>query len=299
MRPLGWRNRSAKLMSESTDCSVNSGTLYRLVSLSPLQWEPVRDFTNATWTWHTVTERNTQPVTAQDIGKVGYQANTDMYYRLTGINPAVWQAVPNPLSTSSPFELSTGAADADSYHDYFRLQIAFEDVWAELLDGGLEKTGKQLYAMWDSVMDSTLEKLNEDDRTKVFGSQTLDISDVDELKNFLENLKILLGLSAPPSQNAQDNSRAPVFVYDGSWKPSLDFELAKMMLDDGYIPGRTDWRPSWPVEEAMEKAGYKRPPMPAPPGPPEVIFPDLSKLLTELDKMLVETYRSTSSRQLR
>jgi hypothetical protein len=39
----------------------------------------------------------------------------------------------NPsTNTSSPFELSTGAADADSYHDFFRLQIAFDDVWAEL-----------------------------------------------------------------------------------------------------------------------------------------------------------------------
>src|SRR5690348_5636106 len=55
-----------------------------------------------------------------------------------------------------PFELSTGAADADSYHDFFRLQIAFEDVWAELLDSGIQTTGESLYATWAALMGTAL-----------------------------------------------------------------------------------------------------------------------------------------------
>src|SRR5262249_13731628 len=121
----------------------DTGTLYRLVSLSPLQWEPVQDFTNATWTWPNVTARNTEPVTPDDIGKTGYRADTNTSSRLASPAPAVWQHVPNPSNTSPPFELSTGAADADSYHDFYRLQIAFEDVWAELLDKSIERLGEQ------------------------------------------------------------------------------------------------------------------------------------------------------------
>ena len=67
--------------------------------------------------------------------------------------------MPDPSSTSAPFELSTGAADADSYHDFFRLQIAFEDVWAELLDTTIEPTGKKAYALWDALMDQGLASL--------------------------------------------------------------------------------------------------------------------------------------------
>jgi hypothetical protein len=43
------------------------------------------------------------------------------------------------------------------YHDFSRLQVAFEDVWAELLDQRIQQAGEQLYAAWDALMDPSVE----------------------------------------------------------------------------------------------------------------------------------------------
>src|SRR5262249_52749120 len=153
-------------------------TLFRLSSVSPkVVWQPVQNFTTATWTWPNAAARNAQPVTTNDVGKIGVQTDIDTYYRLTGATPAVWQAMPNPTNASSPFELSTGASDADSYHDFFRLQIAFEDVWAELLDTRIAQLAQQLYATWDALMDESADRYDDSgatDRKKRFSTLPTD-----------------------------------------------------------------------------------------------------------------------------
>jgi hypothetical protein len=232
-----WADQAARLAQQVTGTDLGKyglqrdlGTLYRLANLSPLQWEPVRDFTNATWTWRNVTARNNEPVTVDDIGKTGFQADIGTYYRLTGIDPAVWQPAPNPYSTSSPFELSTGAADADAYHDFFRLHIAFEDVWAELVDQKIGSTAEQLYAQWDSLMDQSTDHLNEIDRQRIFNSAPPgNITGVEELQKFLNNLKILLGISASPG---------PIHISSGSGSayPSSPVIIAPPTASDITFP---------------------------------------------------------------
>ena len=176
--------------------------LFRLASVSPLVWKPVQDFTSATWTWPNLWARNTQPVAAGDVGKTGFQVDTNTYYRLTSVAPAVWQVSANPANTSRPFELSTGASDADSYHDFFRLQIAFEDVWIELVDSQIEGVAKALYAHWDALMDPSRDNSGLTDRGRLFAAEpTGGITGADELQNFLNNLKIQLGITSAGSSN--------------------------------------------------------------------------------------------------
>jgi hypothetical protein len=305
----------------------DTGTLYRLVSVSPLRWEPVRDFTKATWPWPNVTARNAQQVTTDDIGKIGYQADTNTYYRLTETAPAVWQPVPDPSSTSSTFELSTGASDADSYHDFFRLQIAFEDVWAELLDPTIEPTGKQAYALWDALMDQGPDSSHDKDRQKRF-AQTSDgnITGVDEHNKFLDNLKIQLGITA-----AAPASITPLEITQLRDAVVGTLKGCNMLLNEvnragtGNPQGWTDtqkWLDSTAgnndsplYDDLADFPGIKRrdvfdsirnriqsltPTPPTPPGKPqvpppptsqEVTFTALGKLLAELDDLLKEKYR--------
>ncbi len=118
---------------------------------------------------------------------------THTLFQLTNATPPVWQIVPNPTNTSAPFELSTGAADADSYHDFFRLQIAFEDVWAGLLDQRLQPIGEQLYAQWDALMDQSadFDDTGATDRAKTFSTPpTESISGEKELDDFIADLKV-------------------------------------------------------------------------------------------------------------
>src|SRR5262249_33732867 len=137
----------------------DTNILFRLTSADPVVWQPVQTVTTPTWTWANQAARNAtaKSVTPDDIGKIGVQTDTNTLFELTSPVPTVWQPVPNPTNTSSPFELSTGASDADSYHDFFRLQIAFGDVWAELLDQKIPLLANSLYAQWDSLMDQNLD----------------------------------------------------------------------------------------------------------------------------------------------
>jgi hypothetical protein len=200
-----WPNKAARDSEVVSDLDVGKygletdvNTLFRLASASPTAvWQAAQNFTNATWTWLNITARINQPVLPGDVGKVGYQSDIDTYYLLTSATPPVWQPVPNPTSTSQPIEISTGAADADSFHDFFRLRMAFEDVWAELLDDGIAQKGQQLYAMWDALMDTDPAKYDDTgatDRQKRFPLMpTGDIAGTDELQNFLDTLATLLG----------------------------------------------------------------------------------------------------------
>jgi hypothetical protein len=124
--------------------------LFKLASISPVVWQPVRDFTVATWTWRNQRARENEAVLAADVGKIGYQVDIDKYFILDQLNPTVWKLAANP--NAGPFEISTGASDAVAYHDYYRLQIAFEDVWAELLDDSIGTTAQAFYAKWDALM---------------------------------------------------------------------------------------------------------------------------------------------------
>jgi hypothetical protein len=216
-----WPNQAARNAEVVGDLDVGKygfqtdvNTLYRLASASPnTVWQPVQDFTNATWTWPNASARMNQPVLPGDVDKVGYQSDIDTYYLLTAAAPPVWQPVPK-----QPIELSTGAADADSYHDFYRLRIAFEDVWAELLDTGIQQTGQQLYAMWDALMETLPPPVGYDDsgaadRGKRWpglpvdqNGNPLDIAGADELQNFLNNLSILLGDQGVSLQGAVQGS---------------------------------------------------------------------------------------------
>jgi hypothetical protein len=325
-----WADQPGRLGQAVSDADLgkyglqlDTGTLYRLVSLAPVRWEPVRDFTTATWTWRNATERDNQPVTAADVGKIGYQADTDTYYKLTGAAPVAWHQVPSPSTTSPPFELSTGASDADSFHDFFRLQIAFEDVWAELLDQKLESLGQQAYAAWDALMDQAPDGSHEKDRLKQFApAPGNSITGVDELTTFLGNLKILLGLTS--------SGPSPVIPLEISGlKSAVDAVLqgCDMLLRElnwagsdivawRYPGGGDGWLnstagnninhsapddlapfPGWARKDVFTNirnllaqsfagaAGASGPP------PPEVTFPELANLLTELDAALKEKYR--------
>lgn len=116
----------------------------------------------------------------------------------------------NP-SNGSPFELSTGASDADSYHDFFRLQIAFQDIWSELLDSKIMATGQMLYSVWDALMGDKLED------PKFFPNGPPDIRGETELIEFMDFLKGQFGISTSSS-----NSTPP---------PALLKQMANLLAD--------------------------------------------------------------------
>ncbi len=323
-----WADQVARLAQQVSQADLGKyglqrdiSTLYRLVSLSPLRWELVRDFTTASWTWQNVTARDAEKVTADDVGKIGYQADTNTYYRLTGTAPAVWQHVPAPSSTSPPFELSTGAADAESYHDFFRLQIAFEDVWAELLDQTIDSAGKQAYALWDALMDQGPDSSHDKDRQKKFHQAPKgDITGVDELNKFLDNLRIQLGITAAapvstvPLEITQlrdavadtlkgcnmlltelnrvgTNIKIPAWEHGDLWLASKAGQNDNPQSPDDlrYFPGIKRGDIFDTILNRVQSLTPSQPP--AGPAAPEVTFPDLSKLLRELDRSLREKYR--------
>ena len=311
--------------------------LYRLSSVTPATtWQAVTDFSNATWTWINVVARTAQPVTASDVGKIGFQSDIDTYYQLSAASPAVWKAVPNPSSSSPTLELATGASDADSYHDFFRLQIAFEDVWAELLDTNISKVAQQLYATWDALMDTSTD-LNypayddsgATDRGKRFaaapaadvplGPNPKDIAGADELLNFMSNLSIFLGV--PSGGAGTSNVPADVTLLKTAVAQTLagcNMLLTEMNREGSRLPIGSAWdHDKWlnatpgnndntgdPDDLASFPPGTRRADVfnnianglaalspPNNPADPTVSFPDISKLLTQLDGMLKERYR--------
>jgi len=111
------------------------------------------------WTWDDDYAREHQHVTAADVQKYGYQVDIDSYFKLDNLNDPAhpqWTLQPNSDATSNPLELATGASDAVAYHDFYRLQIAFEDVWAELIDKSVGTTAQEFYAKWDALMNTSL-----------------------------------------------------------------------------------------------------------------------------------------------
>jgi hypothetical protein len=178
---------------------VDANCLYQLIAIVPaVVWEPIHIGPVSTWTWQNQVARQNQAVQPSDLGKVGLQLDINSLFRLVNAQPPIWQPIANPNNTSSPLELSTGAADADSFHDFFRLQIAFEDVWVELFDANVKKLAEQLYAKWDAIMstyDDTGEAENADRKTQFSEPPNPPvIGGAQELQDFIDNLKIVLGL---------------------------------------------------------------------------------------------------------
>ena len=189
-------------------------------------WQPVRDFTLATWTWRNEAVRLREAVVNGDVGKIGYQADIDSYFRLDNATGPVWTPVPTPNASSAPFELATGASDADSYHDFYRLQIAFEDVWAELIDESIGITAQAFYAKWDALINKGMR--SDDERTEAFDDIPVEnIGGYDQLQNFLNEVRLILGLPT-----VQVSSSANTENYESYFDNIvLDIRSARACLD--------------------------------------------------------------------
>ena len=293
---------------------TDANILFQLTSASPnpVVWQPVQIGTTATWTWANLQARTLQKVTPDDVWKIGVQTDINTLYQLTRATPPIWQVVPNPTNTSSPFELSTGAADADSYHDFYRLQIAFKDVWAELLDQGLKKAGEQLYAQWNALMDQTLDDRGEGPtgRAKTFDPIPSDyISSADELTKFIDGLKIQLGIGSTGSTDtlAEITQLKNDLFLTLQGCDMLLRELNRVGTDDGtgsstfdntWLTGTRDGPDS--TDMAAFPAGVQRQEVftrilndlqSQSLSGEDLSFPDLMKLLKTLDTMLKEPYR--------
>jgi hypothetical protein len=318
-----WADQAARQAQAVTQGDVgkygiqtDTNILYRLTSATPLVWQPVQTGTTATWSWPNLAARTAQAVTQDDVGKIGIQTDINTLYQLTSAIPPVWRAVPNPTNTSTPFELSTGAADADSYHDFFRLQIAFRDVWAELLDQNIQQTGETLYAQWNALMDqsSSFDDTGHTDRTKTFTPPPTDISGVLELQNFIDNLKLHLGIGSGGSTST------PVEITQLKNDIFETLQGCNMLLTELNRVGNEvntgkgaggQGKPGWSGDLWLNdtQATFGDIPFPGiqrrdvfntilngvqslpPPSTRDITFPDLTQLLTSLDTMLKETYR--------
>jgi hypothetical protein len=319
-----WPDETGRLAQSVTENDVGKygiqadvNILFRLSSTDPSLWQPVQPGTPITWTWMNLAARTAQAVTPDDVGKVGIQTDINTLYQLTNAAATpVWQMIPNPANTSSAFELSTGPADADSYHDFFRLQIAFEDVWAELLDNNIQSTGQTLYAQWDALMDQSadFDDTGGTDRATTFSpaDPTNDISGADELQQFIDNVSAQLGIGSGGS-----TTEPAITQLKNDLSQTLQgcnmllMELNRVGIDDG-SGGTTfhgsvndsDWldntSDSNPLNDfAAFPSGTKRRDvfnsilndLQSVTTPASVQFEDLKHLLKVLDSNLQEPYR--------
>jgi len=277
----------------------------------------IRDNINPPWSWENAAARNAQQVTADEIGKIGYETDTDTYYQLTGANPANWQEVPNPSNTSSPFELSTGASDADSYHDFFRLQIAFEDVWAEMTDHRIKSLSEQLFATWDAIMKESGDYKG----LARYVAPDDEIAGVDQLQNFIANLKFVLGLSndsaVPPNFSNEINQLRSLidkilsgcnmllgtvnWAGTGGWQNGILFQNQNFALNADPNSGNP-WgndlaqiNNAYPGVARSQVFDFIRNDLNSIPSTQQSAqdtqVPDLARLITALDAMLHEPYR--------
>jgi hypothetical protein len=89
------------------------------------------------------------------------------------------------------FELRSGASDVTAYHDFYSLQIAFEDVWTEMFDGQLTYLGQQLYEEYVKLKD-----FNGIDKGKDYPISST--ADLRKLMDEIKNLSSLTQDSIPP-----------------------------------------------------------------------------------------------------
>jgi len=207
---------------------------------------------------------------------------------------------PDPTANTSPFELSTGASDAPAYHDFFRLQIAFEDVWEELLDTKLGIMGQLLYAHYDALMGTALTDPTTFPLDPHTGKPPQEVRGVKELEDFIKFVKDQYGLSgtsaqpSPPALLVQTAS-AVADAIDASvnaWN-SADPNRLPIQIKDP-VTGQTlaPWKYMQNLQgraAALRNAANAAPSNIAP--PQNVTVDDLKDVLTKLDAMLSETYR--------
>lgn len=207
------------------------------------------------------------------------RANADVIK--TTINPA-------KESNLSPFELSTGAADADSYHDFFRLQIAFEEVWAELFDTGILQQGQWMYGYWDALMQFA-------EPPQIAPSQISSVADLQEFIDFLKNQYGLDSTAGPQSspllaQLAGAVANTLESAFD-SWviaaKPN---DFLPVQLLDGSSPVFKDYKKIVSDQiAALRAAASTVAKNEAVTNAPKLS--ELQALLTKLESMLSEKYR--------
>lgn len=332
-----WANAAARTAELVTSIDVGKyglqsdvNTLFRLASASPdAVWQAVRNFETATWTWLNITARLNEKVTPADVGKVGLQSDIDTYYQLTNAAPPVWQPIEDPTGTAPGLEISTGAADATSYHDFFRLQIAFEDMWAELLDEGVKQTGEQLYALWDALMDNSAQAYDDTgvtDRQSRFSLPPPDdLGGAEELTNFISQIQALLGLTPETTSSPIGGLSAELLSMKQALMDTLNgcnmlllelnragttgFDATHSFWDgtkwlaataghpDANVPDdMTAFPPSWTRKEVFTKiqselASITSPSSSGTATDPQLQFPEITGLLSKLDAMLKERYR--------
>ena len=286
---------------------------FQLSAAGPAVWQPIQTGSNARWTWANLAERKAQLVSQFDVGKYGIQTDIQTLYQLASATPPVWQVIPNGANTSSPFELSKGASDADSYHDFFRLQIAFEAIWVELINDKIGAVGKILYASWNSLMDPDLEVTRDTARAKTFSPDPTDskthdpisISGADELANFVTSLQAQLGIGSGGTRASQLSQLSTQVNWIIAGCNMLLQELNRVGKDDIHSWTGDDWLNDttanadgrgWDIpfdsvrrEEVFNHILDTFPVTPAD-TLPVPLFPDIAALLTELDGMLKEKY---------
>src|SRR5262249_2801833 len=121
--------------------------------------------------------------------------------------PKTWQQAPNPTSPAA-LELSTGASDADSYHDFYRLQIAFDDVWSEVTDKSIPLAARTAYAMWDRMIEDSGDYLGDKAKAELVASTLLNrtITGIEELQNFVDNMRFMLGIPEDTANSSGSGS---------------------------------------------------------------------------------------------
>jgi hypothetical protein len=84
----------------------------------------------------------------------------------------------NLNDTVKTFELRTGPTDVTAYHDFYKLQIAFEHIWTEVLDKQIGIQAQALYEEWvNRKMSQNLPAPNPS------------ISSVAELRQFMDDIR--------------------------------------------------------------------------------------------------------------
>jgi hypothetical protein len=291
-----WANKPDRLAQVVTQDDIgkygiqtDTNMLFRLGSVETNGvgvWETVQPSTAVTWTWLNTAARTAQLVTNDDLGKTGIQTDINTLYQLTALatttTPAVWTSIPNPTNTSAPFELSTGASDADSYHDFFRLQIAFQDVWAELLDTRIEKVGPDLYAKFNALMDVGLYHYDDsggEDRKKRFPiplvtndvltdpltGKPYDLADADDLQNFVDNLSTFLGIPSDDTSGSVALSQVQAQISQLNDAVLKTLNGCNMLLTEMYLTAGRGYKlgvapsghnpPNW-LEETNTLGGH-------------------------------------------
>ncbi len=97
-------------------------------------------------------------------------------------------------------KLHTGPADNVSFHDFYNLQIAFEDIWTEVFDDSIRAVGEELYEEY-VLMEHTYSGLNgepqlapENNMLKIEARKDID----NLMKSINDTFKAISAVNPPP-----------------------------------------------------------------------------------------------------